>query len=147
MQMTEAFAATIAAVAPVIVLVGIVEWRPHFQWVRNDIERYLAGTTPTWKSRVRYLFEAAMFSTWLAVLILMVFAEYRSLRWLAANPQEPQPDMAEQLLQDIALGMTMLIFMPIARYLWWAIPTGWRLLRTPHPMAAARDDGDSSSSD
>ncbi|MEV0372552.1 hypothetical protein AB0I10_22425 [Streptomyces sp. NPDC050636] len=148
MQMTEAFATTVAAVAPVIVLAGIVEWRPHFQWVRNDFERYLAGTNPTWKSRPRFIFESAMFSTWLVVLILMVFTEYRSLRWLATNPQNPQPDMAEQMLHDVALGMAVLIFMPLARYLWWAIPAGWRLLRMPRAAAAAeRDEGDSSPSE
>ncbi|MCL6302831.1 hypothetical protein [Streptomyces kronopolitis] len=147
MQMTEPFATTVAAVAPVIVLAGAVEGRPHFQWMKNDVEQYLAGTKPTWRSRPRFLFEAAMFCAWTLVLVLMVFAEYRSLRWLAVLPGKPQPDIAEKMLREVTFGMAMLIFMPIARYFWWLIPTSWRLLKMARAAAASEeeDDGDGTS--
>ncbi|MGW5739723.1 MULTISPECIES: hypothetical protein [Streptomyces] len=133
MQMTEAFAATVAAVAPVIVLVGVVEMDQRRKIVRDslnaDVEELVAvlgplPDQPTGEqvSAARARLEALprgvggkrgkamrsyfMAFAWALVVFQLVVAEAMALVWLTRPEGKPETAHAMFCLATLIMVMS-----------------------------------------
>ncbi|MFH8405557.1 hypothetical protein ACH4FX_12390 [Streptomyces sp. NPDC018019] len=138
MQMTEAFATTAAAVAPVIVLVAVVEMRIYgtrtrdvglteARLIEESTQALLAARTEEERNAVitgarrsgvtpTAIASLALSAGWVVVTILLALAEYSSLAFLATETPSPSPVAARRILLSIMLGMFMLIITPLTRW-------------------------------
>ncbi|MFI6093871.1 hypothetical protein [Streptomyces sp. NPDC051218] len=147
MQMTESFAATVAAVAPVIVLVGVVEVDQHRKILNESLtansEELRAALEPLPREptreqveAVRARFEALLPEArrrtkrlvrtyflaiaWLVVVFALVSVEAVALGWLAKPEGKPETGQAVYCLTTLIIGMFCV-----------ATPAMFRLLRAP----------------
>jgi hypothetical protein len=113
MEMSESFAATVAAVAPVIFLVGIVELFASARMQREGTTRLYelrnAGNDLVALSRAAAAFKAlygflAGF-VWVLSVVSLCIAETMSLQWLATPEPTPDPGTATFCLWSLAGGM------------------------------------------
>lgn len=141
--MTEPFAATIAAVVPVIWLVGAVEVHQmmkiyltsarHLEDTAGQAEKLLrdAGEQPTSEQLVELnkeigerlnegveqtkLFPPGFLNfLWTAVVAVLLVSEFEALRWLAADDPGPRPGLAMYMLVTTMVGFGAVTIVPVA---------------------------------
>ncbi|NUK10370.1 hypothetical protein HRW23_24610 [Streptomyces lunaelactis] len=131
MQMTEPFAASIAAVAPVLVLVAAVELvnsdrrtTAILAEIGDEMERDRADglPPPAGEAAHKYLlpFMRSVLGQFIAFVwavfgIFQVVAVALSLVWLATPEAKPEADLATVCLVAILGGMVWLIVFPLIR--------------------------------
>ncbi|MFD3521752.1 hypothetical protein [Streptomyces sp. NPDC058653] len=137
LEMNDAFAATVAAVAPVILLVAVVEinnHRKHVGRVYEGLERrmaaaaslYAAGAQPTREQVLAAddaLPEYSVLS-WrdLSILVYvvsamlacaaLVYAEVSALHWLGTPKAGPDPRLAEHCFAAVVFGFVWICLSP-----------------------------------
>ncbi|MCX4657620.1 hypothetical protein OG249_37840 [Streptomyces microflavus] len=141
MQMNETFAATIAAVVPVIWLVGALEAHQVMKFYLASSQRLEetarvgerllkeAGAEPT-AERIGALQKemgdrlddgveeqktfppASLFAFWVIFGTILLTAEWQSLQWLAEGGPGPRPGLAKFLLSSTIAGFGAIIVVP-----------------------------------
>lgn len=144
MHMTETFAATVAAVAPVILLVGVVEVDQNRKALgaslaatseecRSVLESLPAQPTREQVGAARARLEALTLEasqrttrsmrtyfkaiTWIILVFALVVAESLSLGWLAKPEHEPATGQAIYCLITLIVGMYGMATPPMIRLL------------------------------
>ncbi|MFE5894787.1 hypothetical protein ACFQ6E_38440 [Streptomyces sp. NPDC056462] len=106
MEMSEAFATTVASVAPVIMLVGAVELVAlekglRRMWVRPDVRG------------VPVVLAAALL--WCVFAVLLCVAEAKALLWLATPGAPANPGVAEFCCTVLIVGFAWVMLVPTVR--------------------------------
>ncbi|MEV7951701.1 hypothetical protein AB0O74_32610 [Streptomyces rubiginosohelvolus] len=141
MQMTEPFAGTIAAVVPVIWLVGAVEVHQmmkiylasarYLEDTAGEAEKLLRGVgeRPTSEQLVelnkeigerlddgleqtRVFPPAFLNPLWAAVVAALLLSEFEALRWLATDDPGPRPGLAMYMLVSTMVGFGAVTIVP-----------------------------------
>ncbi|MFH9610436.1 hypothetical protein [Streptomyces sp. NPDC017448] len=142
MQMTEPFAATIAAVVPVIWLVGALEVHQmmkiylasaqYLESTATEGEKLLkkVGEHPTPNQiielnkemserlddgveRLKTFPPSFLNPLWAAVVAVLLLSEFEALRWLAADDPGPRPEWAVFLLVSTMVGFGAVTVVPV----------------------------------
>ncbi|MFG3426155.1 hypothetical protein [Streptomyces californicus] len=143
MQMTEPFAATIAAVVPVIWLVGALEVHQmtkiylvsaqYLESTAREGEKLLKkiGEHPTADQIVELnkemserlddgveqlkTFPPAFLNVlWAIVVMALLLSEFEALRWLATDNAGPRPEWAVYMLVSTVVGFVAVTIVPVA---------------------------------
>ncbi|MFG2613905.1 hypothetical protein [Streptomyces anulatus] len=143
MQMTEPFAATIAAVVPVIWLVGALEVHQmmkiylasarYLEETAGEAEKLLrdVGERPTSEQLVELNKEIGerlddgveqtkvfppgfLNPLWTAVVAALLLSEFEALRWLATDDPGPRPGLAMYMLVSTMVGFGAVTIVPVA---------------------------------
>ncbi|MEE4597997.1 hypothetical protein V2J94_40075 [Streptomyces sp. DSM 41524] len=126
MRMDGDYATTVAAVAPVILLVGAVEVSVYANMHRDAARAYRDDDTPgmygmhfikMFPVGVRAVGAGLSGLMWCCFVVLLCMAEVKSLKWLATQDAPPSPAEAEFCFGAIILGFAWVAFVPIARLL------------------------------
>ncbi|MET9669615.1 hypothetical protein ABZY19_30320 [Streptomyces sp. NPDC006475] len=125
MEMTEGFAATVAAVAPVIILVGAVELGFYVKTHKEtNRERHpghfrgpgdIAGPLKNVQLAVRSVGAALSGLIWCAFMIALCWAEAKSLAWLADPAAPKNSGDAEFCLIALNVGLAWVALVPVLR--------------------------------
>ncbi|MFE1923494.1 hypothetical protein ACFW91_13110 [Streptomyces asoensis] len=172
--MSTDYANTIAAVAPVVLLVAVVELNGHRQELRNFYESmtnrsraakalYAEGRSPSRQEVLDAAPELSLSSLFrgfasllyvtsaVAVGVLLMQAELKTLSWLAGSSRGKNEFDAEFCLLAVALGFAWITFVPIvivassSTISTWQMVTGLRkVLRLQREQAAYRAHEDTS---
>lgn len=131
MQMTEPFATTVAAVAPVVWLVGAVEAHQvtrRLAEVKRRHEEVLAAAVAElegaddaailarpWNHKASVLSykQAILYVFWLGLACSLVLATLFALQWLGGSGRDPQPLVAEFCYWAVSSGMMFVTTVPI----------------------------------
>ncbi|MEU5002649.1 hypothetical protein [Streptomyces sp. NPDC021622] len=142
MIMTEPFAAAVATVAPVLILVGSVElaalgvaeqetWKAELRaasasaelveglgesqpsWVRQEIQR--RELQPGAQDKWRKSAQLFLYFVWFALSMALLVAFMLSLDWLAAPEPDSAPQLARFCFGVLFLGFLMVAEAPLAR--------------------------------
>ncbi|MEU6057573.1 hypothetical protein [Streptomyces sp. NPDC047097] len=140
MQMTEPLATTIAAVAPVILLLGLVEIDQLRKEIAQSVERsadwslrsvaimerltddgesvsdeefqiHMRGFSGPEVAAVRLL----QLNAWLIFCLAMLAAEVLSLKWLGDPNAGADPGLAKFVTVAVSVGFSWVMFVPIQR--------------------------------
>ncbi|MEU6001873.1 hypothetical protein ABZ837_29160 [Streptomyces sp. NPDC047197] len=161
MKMTADFAQAVAATAPLILLVGVVEMRMYAQMLRQQHEDDERGSASLraelaadpdeerqaeirveLRSRVRRSYIQAALPMgvsvfWVLISIVLATVTYAALDYLAAGAPEGAPGLARWMLTSIMLGMIMLLAIPVAT---WFNAYFWVPLRAFRELVRERAD-------
>ncbi|MGW5733544.1 MULTISPECIES: hypothetical protein [Streptomyces] len=141
MKMSSDFAQTVAAVAPVILLVGVVEMRTFGLVLRQRQEEVLSALEPLHeelrsdvsedrRSEIRQEMRGVnllgvrrnvvpmiLSALWMICSVLLAIATYRALAYIASGSPGGHAEMAEEMLSIILLGLVVLVIIPLAMWL------------------------------
>ncbi|MEV6758458.1 hypothetical protein [Streptomyces sp. NPDC051214] len=169
MKMTSDFAQAIAATAPIILLVGVVEMRSYAQVLTRQHENDRQASEPllaevdgasgerqaeiraelggmTRRAVLKAALPMGVSVFWVLISIVLAVVTYQSLYYLAEGAPEGSPELAHELLTSIMLGLVMLVAIPIATWFnaYFAVPlhtyTQWARERSRARRTAT--DGD-----
>ncbi|MFJ9012843.1 hypothetical protein [Streptomyces canus] len=146
MQMTEPFAATVAAVAPVIIVAGSVElaiYGNHLRdWSRQAAIPVLEGLGSVgegstagarqesarrrireslrrrWPKALTQFARATFGLAWSLVMLAQVLAEMLALNWLSTPHAGPDQTEAKISASAIIIGTVWIALFPVARLHW-----------------------------
>ncbi|MEU6913568.1 hypothetical protein [Streptomyces olindensis] len=143
MRMTEPFASTVAAVAPVIWLVGAVEvhqmlkyMREHTEAGRLWAERLAAESQDADDATVaaldlkppeqaKALGYQGLFAVWLTLSVVLTISTTRALNWLAQEKRTPDQALAAFCYDSILWGMVTVVLFPMAVAAIRMLPSEW----------------------
>ncbi|WP_125530450.1 hypothetical protein [Streptomyces sp. WAC 06725] len=151
MHMSDTFAGTAAALAPVIILVGVVELRAHADRFKVSEEANLTSAQDAlhaldsattrqereqafrqWQSSPSHssLIQLTMGFIWAAVSTLLTINVYECLAYLADTSSVRGSDPAHSIVWSTTAGMAMLILFPLVTWARTTFTAQWRSSRT-----------------
>lgn len=133
MKMSGDYATTVAAVAPVLWLVGAVEhhqvakrlvsrWQEATEQIERDVAELGGESTGvrtggrvahSWKRLRESALLAGLALLWGTVSACLLLTTIMALRWLAAGDTDPQPIVAAFCFYSIAIGGLVISLTPI----------------------------------